>query len=168
MINAGILGQLKTTEKQLIEYLDRDVREIFSTMVGVEISSSHTSGTDTIFKDCVTAMVGFAGSYNGMISINTPQKLATTFTAQMLGMDVTECDDDVHDALGEIANMIAGSFKHRFVADGHEPQLSTPSVISGEQYVMTVGSLTDTLSLQFEYAGENFMVNVYLEVGDAD
>ncbi|MBT1072617.1 chemotaxis protein CheX [Pelotalea chapellei] len=163
MINAKVLKRLETTEEQLIEHLDKDVREIFSTMVGVDISASLTAVTETKFKHCVTAMVGFAGNYSGMISINAPQSLAMTFTSQMLGMDVEECGDDVHDALGEIANMMGGSFKHHFVNDGHEVQLSTPSVISGEEYVMTVGSVPDTLTLMFESGAEHFLVSVYLE-----
>ena len=166
MISAEILEQLNTTEEKLIEHLDGDVREIFSTMVGADVSPSQTAVTAKRFKDCVTAMVGLAGIYNGMISINTPQKLAMAFASKMLGMDVMECDDDVHDALGEIANMIGGSFKHHFVKDGHEVRLSTPSVISGDEYVMTVGALPDTLTLMFESDGEYFMVSVYLEAGE--
>jgi chemotaxis protein CheX len=166
MINAEILGRLKTTEEQLIKHLDKDVREIFSTMVGVEVSSSQIVATSTKFKDCVTAMVGFAGSFSGLISINTPRSLAMEFTSQMLGMDVTECDDDVRDALGEIANMMGGSFKHHFVDDGHEVKLSTPSVISGEEYDMSMGSVPDTLTLLFESGTEHFMVSVYLEAGE--
>lgn len=166
MIRTEILEQLKTTEKQLIEHLDGDVREIFSTMVGIDLLPSQTSATVRKFKDCVTAMVGFAGSYNGMISINTPQKSAMAFASHMLGMEITECDDDVRDGLGEIANMIGGSFKHHFVSDGHEVRLSTPSVISGDEYVMNVGVVPDTLTLMFEFNGEYFMVSVYLEAGE--
>ena len=166
MINAAILEQLKTTEEQLIEHLDGDVREIFSTMVGVEVTPSQTAVTDTKFIDCVTAMVGFAGSYNGMISLNAPQPLALSLASQMLGMEITECDDDVRDALGEIANMIGGSFKHHFVKDGHEVRLSTPSVMSGAEYSISVGSVPDTLTLRFESGAEHFMVSIYLEAGD--
>ena len=166
MINAEILGQLNTTEEQLIGHLDGDVREIFTTMVGAEVSASETTVTTTKFVDCVTAMVGFAGSYNGMVSINTPQRLAMSFASQMLGMEVTEFDDDVRDAIGEIANMIGGSFKHHFVKDGHEVRLSTPSVISGEEYVMTVGSLPDTLTLMFASGEEQFLVSIFLETGE--
>jgi chemotaxis protein CheX len=86
MLSAEMLGQLNTTEDQLIKHLDGDVREIFSTMVGTEISPSKIATAETIFNDSVTAMVGFAGSYNGMISINTPQRLAMAFATQMLGM----------------------------------------------------------------------------------
>mgnify|MGYP001317691476 CR=1 FL=1 len=165
MISAEILRQLNTTEEILIEHMDADVREIFTTMVGADIAPSRTTVAVTKFKDSVSAMVGFAGSYNGMISINAPQKLAMSFASQMLGMDVTQFDDDVRDALGEIANMIGGSFKHHFVKDGHEVKLSTPSVISGDEYFMTVGS-PDTLTLMFESAAEHFIVCVYLEAGE--
>lgn len=166
MINVGILELFNTTEDFLSKNLVEDVIEIFTTMVGIDISSSQLSDTQTKFKDSVTAMVGFAGSYNGMLSINIPQKLAMVFASQMLGMEITECDDDVHDALGEIANMIAGSFKHHFTTNGHEAHLSTPSVISGEQYFMTIGSIPDTLSLIFEYGEDNFEVSIFLEVGN--
>lgn len=165
MISAEILKQLNTSEEQLIEHMDADVREIFTTMIGADVSPSRTTVAVTKFKDSVSAMVGFAGSYNGMISINAPQKLAMSFASQMLGMDVAEFDDDVRDALGEIANMIGGSFKHHFVKDGHEVKLSTPSVISGDEYVMTVGS-PNTLALMFESAAEHFIVCIYLEAGE--
>jgi chemotaxis protein CheX len=163
MISAEILGQLGTTEEMLIELLDRDVREIFSTMVGVELSPSRIADTETTFRECVTAMVGLAGSYNGMISLSTPQRMAMAIASHMLGMDITRCDDDVRDALGEVANMIGGSFKHHFVKDGHEVRLSTPSVISGEEYVMTASSAPYTLSLMFALDADHFVVSVYLE-----
>jgi chemotaxis protein CheX len=166
MISEEILQQLNTTAEQLVAHLEGDVREIFSTMIGVELSASRTADTITQFKESVTAMVGFAGTYNGMISVNTPQKLALDFASQMLGMEITECDDDVRDALGETANMIAGSFKHHFENDGHEVRISTPSVMSGDDYVMSVGSIPDTLTLSFEYNDDFFLVSVYLEPGE--
>ena len=84
----------------------------------------------------------------------------------MLGMEIAECDDDVRDALGEISNMIGGSFKHHFVKDGHEVRLSTPSVMSGAEYFISVGSIPDTLTLAFESGEEHFMVSIYMESGD--
>jgi chemotaxis protein CheX len=166
MINPEILVQLKTTEEELIKLLDADVREIFSSMIGMNISPAQTTTTQTRFKDNVSALIGFAGCYNGMISLNSPKMLAMALTSQMLGMEVTECDDDVSDALGEIANMIGGSFKHHFVNDGHEVRLSTPSVISGDEYVMSVGTAPNTLTLLYESDTEPFLVSLYLEAGD--
>lgn len=165
MISSEILQQLNTTEEQLIRHLDNDVREIFVTMVGTEISSSETTVSMSKFTDSVSAMVGFAGNYNGMISLNAPQSLAIVFASQMLGMEIPECNDDVTDALGELANMIGGSFKHHFVKNGQEVQLSTPSVISGDEYLMTVNS-QNTIALAFESCSQHFLVCVYLELSD--
>lgn len=165
MINPEILQQLKTTGEQLFEHLDADARDIFSTMVGMELPKSERVETGTRFKGSLTAMVGFAGSYTGMISITTPQKLALLFASQMLGTEVFEGDEDVRDALGELANMIGGSFKHHFINDGHEVRLSTPSVMSGENYCMNSGQIPDTLTLRFPCAAEEFQVSVYLEAG---
>lgn len=166
MVSESITEHLGTTVEELVGHLDGDVREIFSTMIGIELPVGHVAVTVTQFKECVTAMVGFAGSYNGMISVNASHTQALAFASQMLGMEIQECDDDVRDALGEIANMIAGSFKHHFVKDGHEVRISTPSVMSGDDYFMSIGSVPDTLTLTFEYLSEHFQVNVYLERGE--
>ena len=82
----------------------------------------------------------------------------------MLGLEITEVNEDVFDALGEIANMVGGSFKHHFETEGHQVNLSVPSVISGNEYVMSVGPSTDTLSIMFEYNQENFIVNFFTEM----
>lgn len=166
MITAKVLEQLQTTPEQVVAYLEQDVKEIFSTMLGVELPAARMEETETHFTESVTAMVGFAGSYNGMISIHAPKALALSFASQMLGMEITECDDDVRDALGEIANMVGGSFKHHFVNDGHEVRLSTPSVMSGNEYIMSIGAVPDTLTLVFDQPQAHFLVCVYLEPGD--
>jgi chemotaxis protein CheX len=166
-MSKAILAQLNSTEDEVVKQLDKDVREIFSTMVGAEIAeNSQRVDAVTTFKDSVTAMVGLAGVFNGLINIHTSRKLAMSFASQMLGMTVEEIDDDVTDALGEIANMLGGSFKHHFVLGGHEVRLSIPSVITGEEYVMSAGSLNDTLTLRFESEDEHFLISVYLESGD--
>ncbi|MCM0082562.1 chemotaxis protein CheX [Geomonas sp. Red32] len=166
MVDAKILELLNTTEEKLVENLHKDVAEIFTTMIGVEITSSEVAETATQFKESVSAMVGFAGGYNGMISLNTPRSLALHFASQMLGMGEDECEGEMDDAMGEIANMIGGSFKHQFVKDGHEVRLSTPSVIRGDEYHMTVGTLPGGLTLRFETGAGHFTVSVYLENGD--
>ncbi len=167
MLSQLIMAQLKTTEDELLLQLDKDVREIFSTMVGSEVSpTSKKIDAVSNFRDCVTAMVGLAGVYNGLISISTSRRLAMNFASEMLGVKVAEVNEDVTDALGEIANMLGGSFKHHFVKDGHEVRLSTPSVITGEEYSICAGSLPDTLTILFESGDESFMISVFLEMGD--
>ena len=127
-LNAAIYEGLGTTENELINHFHSDVREIFTTMVGIEDLLRLPLLTDprTHFSDCITAMVGFAGFFNGLVSLHVPRPLALRFTSSMIGMEVTEMGADVNDALGEIANMIAGSFKHHLSKEGHEVKAINP------------------------------------------
>lgn len=159
------LTELNTTEEQLTKALTEDVREIFSSMVGVEDIMYLPPQMDLTnhFKECLTAMVGLAGSHSGLVSIHIPWPLALSFTSQMLGMEVTEIDDDVTDATGEIANMIAGSFKQHLSKGGKDIQLSTPSVVNGSDYTVTSAGVIENITLKFATDEEWFMVSLTLE-----
>ena len=163
---ALMYDQLGTTEEVLVKLFYGDVQDVFTTMVGVEDLLHLPLQVDprNHFSDCTTAMVGFAGLFNGLVSLHVPNKLALSFTSSMIGMEVTELNDDVSDALGEIANMIAGSFKHHLSKDGHEVRLSTPSVITGKDYMISSGSLADTLTLLFDSSDEWFLISVVVEM----
>ena len=164
MLSIKMMEFLNSSEGEIVSRLDEDVREIFSTMVpGDPVELVSETETSTHFKASLSAMVGFAGSYSGMISINTTKMLALKITSEMLGMELDECEEDIADSLGEIANMIGGSFKHRFVKNGKEVKLSTPSVITGEDYQMTVGTMPDSTTLLFRRGEDTFTVSLYLE-----
>jgi chemotaxis protein CheX len=158
--------QLGTTEEVLVKQFHKDVQDVFTTMVGVEdlLHVPLLVDPKTHFSECITAMVGLAGLFNGLVSLHVSQKLALSFTSSMIGMEVTELNDDVNDALGEIANMIAGSFKHHLSKDGHEVRLSTPSVVCGKEYVISSGSLANTLTLLFDSNEEWFMISIVIEM----
>ncbi len=159
------LSALNTSEERLTKLLTSDVQEIFSSMVGVEDIMYLPPQLDLTshFKECLTAMVGLAGSYSGLVSIHVPWPLAISFTSRMLGMEVTEIDDDVNDAMGEIANMIAGSFKQHLSKGGSDIQLSTPSVVNGSDYTITSAGNIENITLKLATDEEWFMVSLTLE-----
>lgn len=161
----GTLAAIDMTEEQLIESLIKDVRDVFVTMVGVE-ELTHLPlqiGVTTHFKECLTSMVGLAGAYNGLVSVHIPWPLALSFTSSMLGMEVNAIDDDVNDAMGEIANMIAGSFKQHLSSGGSDIQLSTPSVVNGTDYVVSSGNNLENVTLRFGTDTEWFIVALSIE-----
>lgn len=164
-MNPETLATINMTEEQLIKSLIKDVQEVFITMVGVEGLMHLPIQIDvtTHFKECLSAMVGLAGSYNGLVSVHIPWPLAISFTSMMLGMEVTEIDDDVNDAMGEIANMIAGSFKQHLSKGGSDIHLSTPSLINGADYVVSSGNKLENITLKFATDEEWFMVSLSIE-----
>ena len=159
------LAAINMTEDQLVKSLIKDVQDVFINMVGVEDMMHLPIQIDvtTHFKGCLTAMVGLAGIYNGLVSVHIPCQLAVSYTSLMLGMEVTEIDDDVNDAMGEIANMIAGSFKQHLSKGGSDIQLSTPSIINGADYVVSSGNNLENITLKFATDEEWFMVALSIE-----
>lgn len=162
---AKVLESIAIPEEELVRMLISDTKEVFSTMVGMEDLLHLPSQIEPIthFEDCVTAMVGMAGTFSGLVNIHAPQSLALQITSSMLGMEVTELDDDVRDALGEIANMIAGSFKLHLTRGGADIRISTPSVVTGSEYVVAAGNASDTITLRFSTDNDWFIVAITLQ-----
>lgn len=157
-----LLQSLDSSEEQLVLQLIRDVKEIFTTMVGLEDLLNLPVPIDPVtnFTDCISALVGFAGKYNGLVSLHLPTNVALNATGCMLGMDVTEINDDVNDAVGEIANMIAGSFKQHLSKSGVDVHLSTPSIVHGKDYIITLGNNPEQITLRFATDDDWFMVSI--------
>ena len=79
-------------------------------------------------------MVGLAGDLCGLLSFRCATPSAHRIAAQMLGGDEVPSEECVRDALGEICNMVAGSFKAQISGLAHQCMLSIPTVITGKDY----------------------------------
>ncbi len=162
-IPVEVLSALNTTHETLLKQLIDDTRSVFSTMLGLDLMHLPLE-VDPMehFKDSVSAMVGLAGTYNGLISIHQPATLAIKLTETMLDMEVNEVDQDVFDALGEIANMVAGNIKQHLSRGGLDVRLSTPSVASGSDYIICAKQ-ANSMNLLFDLDEEWMLVSVVLE-----
>ncbi len=136
-------------------------KEIFETMLMREVTpgqpvTAHVSN----FKHSLSALIGFAGFRQGALAIHLPDNVATGLTSDFLGMEVTEINEDVEDAMGELANMIAGSLKSS-IANGGQVELSLPSVVYGKEYTMTVVAQARWLVVPFTVSRGRFLVSLY-------
>jgi chemotaxis protein CheX len=118
--------------------LESSVEEVFQTMLGVHCRlHSGTGETDT---ESVTAVVGFGGAFSGACIFRTGGAASLKIAARMTGMEFSEIDDTVKDAIGEICNMIAGSWKGKVPQLAANCGLSVPAVITGSDYTVRVQS----------------------------
>ncbi len=79
----------------------------------------------------VTAIVGIAGDRVGYIIIATDKSSAQCVAKELLMVD--EADDDcIRDAMGEMANNIAGAFKTKYHEQYGSVALGLPLVVSGQ------------------------------------
>ena len=114
-------------------------------------------------ENSISSLVGLAGVYNGVVTLHMPSTFAVQVTGRMLGIDVNENDGDVNDAIGEIANMIAGSFKQLLTRRGHGTYLSTPSVVFGKKYEINLGNSLERCAVRFTCDDEWFLVAIALK-----
>ena len=138
--------------------------EIFTGMVMMEICQNGEPGKDLgPLKNSITGMVGLAGTHKGMLAVHFPNSLALAITTSFLGMEVEEMNEDVQDAIGEIANMLGGNVKTILSDKGRDIQLSLPSTISGEEYSFMSQDEVDQVILPFQADAGVFFVELQLE-----
>jgi chemotaxis protein CheX len=82
----------------------------------------------------VTSVIGISGKMAGAISFSIPAAGAMAVLERMTGIQPTEVDADVRDAIGEMANMIAGFGKRHLETYGLN--ISLPQVIVGADYTI--------------------------------
>jgi chemotaxis protein CheX len=155
------------TVEQLATYVIEATREVFSTMVMMDpIDDYPLKEPVKRFKCSITGMVGFAGIYSGVISIHCPLDLALKMTSNMLGMECEEVNEDLNDAIGEVANMLGGNIKQVLSKGGLDVKLSIPTVIVGEDYTVNSLSDSDCVVIPFHIDDNRFIVGLTLTTED--
>ena len=166
-LNKSVSLSAGLQEQDMAGYVIHATKEVFSTMVMMELEDSYPLSVPvTQFNCSVTSMVGLAGIYSGILSVHCPQSFAKRITSNMLGLEVTEVGEDVNDALGEIANMLGGYVKQILSKGGMDLNLSIPTVISGEQYTLNAMADSDCVIIPFTNDGERFLVGLKLKKED--
>ena len=82
--------------------------------------------------------------------------------SKMLGMPPEEVDNDSLDALGEIANMIAGNFKGKLSGVGNHCMLSVPTIIVGSDYETRSLAGGNTIEVIFDFEQKTLWVTLEL------
>jgi chemotaxis protein CheX len=138
--------------------------EIFTGMVMMDVSVAGAA-MEKIgpLKQSITGMVGLAGTHKGVLAVHFPKQIALDVTSSFLGMDVGEINEDVQDAIGEIANMLGGNLKTILSDRGRDIQLSLPSTISGDEYAFSSQADAEQIILPFQAPSGIFFVEVELE-----
>jgi chemotaxis protein CheX len=134
-------------------------REVFEIMLGckLELQAEPPSALGDI-----TAMVGLAGQLCGLLTLRCTTKSAAIMTSKMLGVAVDQVDEQMCDALGEIANMVAGNFKNKLTGMADKCMLSVPTVITGSDY--SCRSMANTGPMELIFLFENSPVVIAVEV----
>jgi CheY-specific phosphatase CheX len=150
--------------------LIRATSDVFKTMVALDIAvdDSQDAGVQFDGTPHYTATIGFAGRWDGSVSIQCSEQLAKELTAKLLMVPAAQIERiEVRDALGETVNMIGGRFKAIFAemfTEGVEAfRMSIPSVIMGLHFDVFAVGIDSMFSISFETLGERMQVELALK-----
>ncbi len=149
---------------EISEKIIESAKEIFSTMLMMEISvHGDTMTKNVLLNESISGVIGLAGTHKGVLAIHIPYKVAMAITSSFLGMDVDEINEDVKDAVGELANMLGGNVKSILSESGRDIALSLPSTITGQQYDFQPTKETERIIIPFRCDAGGFTIDFQLE-----
>lgn len=153
----------------MISTLTGVTKEVFETMVFRELSSATPiEGQALRPPSNVVGTVGFAGSRKGLVAFYSTLDGARNIAGAMLGMDPREVNGELADAIGEITNMIAGSFRTKMAAEGQSWAISVPTVTMGSDFYITTHVHGRRVLIPFKMQDDEIFVELILnEQADA-
>jgi chemotaxis protein CheX len=112
----------------------------------------------------VTGIIGITGESNGTISLTFQEPAILKIVSNMFGEEITELDDEVADAVGELTNMVSGQARRELEEMGKVFNAAIPSVIRGTGH--SVSHYTDGPKIAIPFATEygGFTIEVCLEM----
>jgi len=128
-VEASAAPASQTLDSTLVLPFMKSAREVFSTMVGVAttIGDPHLKEQPAPTYD-VSGIVGFSGDVIGSVVVSFQSACAIALVNAFTGTEFALSDPDFADAIGELANMIAGSAKKEFELICN---ITVPSIIIG-------------------------------------
>jgi len=100
----------------------------------------------------ISGTIGLSGKINGTGAISLPGPLALKCINDMVGSEVATSiyDEEVHDGVGELINMIAGNAKTVLSPTEYAIDFTLPTIISGRGHELYHKKGTTNLSMVFE------------------
>lgn len=112
----------------------------------------------------ISSVIAFYGAgLEASVIAHFNQSLALLLTENIFGIQTKEMNEDVLDAVGEVANMICGRMKTELTNEkGHEYTMTVPTMVVGEKYKTYIKIKDDAMI--FPYVSPEKDQRIHLEV----
>ncbi|MEZ5290654.1 MAG: chemotaxis protein CheX [Vicinamibacterales bacterium] len=146
----------------ILDHLVSATEEVFETMLftPLERRPPITGSLETPAN--IVASVAFAGHRKGLVAVYASTSAATRITSGLLGIPAQEVNGEVPDAMGEIANMVAGTFRNRLAQSEPSSEIAVPTVTIGTDFCTVYSSAASRVRCPFLMEGEALSVELIL------
>jgi len=151
-------------QETIVDYVRTSVAEVFSTMLGLDVADepAYSDANAPTISDGVLAFVGMAGSWTGTGAICCSATLACRICSKLLMSEAHFVNEEVLDAVGEVANMIIGNFKTMLEERLGPMGLSIPTVVYGRNFTSRSLGTNQWIVLPFKCEGETITIRCCL------
>lgn len=143
------------------------VHAVFETMLdcspqrcGLTIKDERTPKYD------LSAVIGVTGKAIGTIVVSLARETALNVLDRMIGVKVSVIDRQVRDALGELANMIAGQTKAKL--ERLELAISVPNIVEGRDHSIHYPMALKPIGILFESELGPFSIEMAFKESNLD
>lgn len=150
------MATLQISESDLMGFTE----SVCSMFLGLSVGESGNGVDESLLDDqALTSCVLIAGeAWKGAVTVQLSGPLSRTVAAGMFGMGTEELgDEEIVDAVGEVANMIGGNVKG--LAEG-STTLSLPAVAQGVQHKLLVPGAAQLNAIICNCEGQPMIVRV--------
>ncbi len=151
----------------LASFLRTATQDVFETMLSMTLCENGGIAALPGGARQVVGSVSMAGAISGTVNIYVSDMFAKVITADMLGMELDEVDseEEIHDVVGELSNMIGGDLKSRLCDAGFDCSLSIPSITSGMDFQIESKGWAVNEQVFFEYQDHIALIEAFLKNG---
>ena len=153
-------------EEKIVDYIRAAAADVFSTMLGLEIKTGtpYMDERAPTVSDGVLAVVSMAGNWTGAGVISCSAEFACRVCNLLLMTEAAAVDEEVLDAVGEVANMIVGNFKTMVEEHAGPLALSIPTVIFGKNFTSRSLGTASWVVVPIEFQQESIELRACLAV----
>lgn len=134
-------------------------RLVVETSAGLRVLGASHHGRDEASNAEVVATLSLLGARSGTLVVSGSWGQARAIANGMLGPSERAYDEDtIRDAMGELANQVAGTIKRAVAAPGTDILLSPPVVVSGSPLAHGVRATSLPVCVDLEVEGGSIRI----------
>ncbi|MBU1345109.1 MAG: chemotaxis protein CheX [Proteobacteria bacterium] len=118
---------------------------------------------DNVAVGDVSGVLGLTGVANGTIAVTFEEKCILTIVSNMFGETMSELNNEIADAVGELTNMISGQARRELEEMGKVFKAAIPSVITGRNHSIIHYSNGPKIAIPFNTDNGEFTIEVCFE-----
>ncbi|MCA9782593.1 MAG: chemotaxis protein CheX [Calditrichaeota bacterium] len=154
-------------DSQVLDRFSEALTSTLAMMAGVETApgSALQKHVDLSNGD-ISSVIGFGGdSVTGCLVLHFSSEAALMIYENMMGENPGELNTEVRDGIGEIANIVLGSAKTAFAAEGVDFQISIPTVVIGIGHRVRLQSSLPVMVIPFQLGDSPCSMEVAIKFG---